>query len=78
MHSLAHVLFTCLHKGLNGAVTFSVMQARSKELERYSRFVYVEYVDSVIWIVQHDESPHNTVVGVFATEDEAASFAEEF
>lgn len=29
-----------------------------------------------VWIVQHDESPHNTVLGVFSTEDEAAAFAE--
>ncbi|WP_104111899.1 hypothetical protein [Arthrobacter sp. N199823] len=28
------------------------------------------------WIVQHDESAHNTVLGVFATQDEAQSFAE--
>lgn len=30
-----------------------------------------------VWIVQHDEFPHNTVVGVFANEADAASFAEE-
>ncbi|TDW28776.1 hypothetical protein [Cryobacterium psychrophilum] len=30
----------------------------------------------VVWIVQHDESPHNTILGVFATQDEAQSFAE--
>ncbi|SOC87841.1 hypothetical protein SAMN05660766_1529 [Curtobacterium sp. 314Chir4.1] len=27
-----------------------------------------------VWIVQHDESPHNTVLGVFATDDEAYAF----
>ena len=32
---------------------------------------------SSVWIVQHDESPHNTVVGVFATSEEANAFAEE-
>lgn len=30
-----------------------------------------------VWIVQHDESPDNTVVGVFQTEDEASAFAAE-
>jgi hypothetical protein len=30
-----------------------------------------------VWIVQHDESPHNTVLGVFATPDEADRFAAE-
>ena len=25
-----------------------------------------------VWIVQHDETPHNTVLGVFATAEEAA------
>lgn len=30
-----------------------------------------------VWIVQHDESPHNTVLGVFASADEAHKFAEE-
>ncbi|WP_242862995.1 hypothetical protein [Curtobacterium luteum] len=29
-----------------------------------------------VWIVQHDESPHNTVLGVFATDDEAYAFME--
>lgn len=27
-----------------------------------------------VWIVQHDESPHNTVLGVFATGAEADAF----
>lgn len=30
-----------------------------------------------VWIVQHDQSPHNTVLGVFATERDATAFAEE-
>jgi len=30
-----------------------------------------------VWIVQHAEAPDNTVVGVFATADEAAAFAGE-
>ena len=30
-----------------------------------------------VWIVQHDESAHNTVLGVFATSAEAESFAEQ-
>lgn len=30
-----------------------------------------------VWIVQHDDTPHNTVLGVFSTEQEAAAFAEE-
>lgn len=30
-----------------------------------------------IWIVQHDESPHNTILGVFPSSREAAVFAEE-
>ncbi len=30
-----------------------------------------------VWIVQHDESPDNTVLGVFATEDEASAFMTE-
>lgn len=30
-----------------------------------------------VWIVQHDESSDNTVLGVFTTQDEAAAFAEE-
>lgn len=29
-----------------------------------------------VWIVQHDESPHNTVLGVFATPEEAHEYAE--
>ena len=32
---------------------------------------------SKVWIVQHDESPHNTVLGVFASSAEADAFAEE-
>lgn len=28
-----------------------------------------------VWIVQHDESPDNTVLGVFATEKEAREYA---
>ncbi len=30
-----------------------------------------------VWIVQHDDSPDNTVVGAFTTQGEAGSFAEE-
>jgi hypothetical protein len=30
-----------------------------------------------VWIVQHDEGPDNTVLGVFLGESEAAAFAEE-
>ena len=30
-----------------------------------------------VWIVQHDESPDNTVLGVFGTSDEADAFASE-
>ncbi|GEM_PF-1159396 len=30
-----------------------------------------------VWIVQHDETPHNTVLGVFDAQEEAASYAEE-
>ena len=30
-----------------------------------------------VWIVQHDESPDNTILGVFATRNEASTFAEE-
>lgn len=30
-----------------------------------------------VWVVQHDESPDDTVLGVFETPDEADSFAEE-
>ena len=29
-----------------------------------------------VWIVQHDETPHNTVLGVFATAEEAAEYAD--
>jgi hypothetical protein len=32
---------------------------------------------SEVWIVQHDESPDNTILGVFATSEEARAFAEE-
>ncbi len=32
---------------------------------------------SEVWIVQHDESPDNTVLGVFATQDEARLFMDE-
>lgn len=30
-----------------------------------------------VWIVCHDETPDNTVLGVFLTEDEASAYAEE-
>ena len=30
-----------------------------------------------VWIVQHDESPDNTVLGVFASQDEADAFMDE-
>ncbi len=30
-----------------------------------------------VWIVQHDESPHNTVLGVFGSLTEADAFAAE-
>jgi hypothetical protein len=30
-----------------------------------------------VWIVQHDESPANTILGVFSSGKEAAAFAEE-
>lgn len=30
-----------------------------------------------VWIVQHDESPHNTILGVFAGSKEADAFAAE-
>jgi hypothetical protein len=33
--------------------------------------------DDSVWIVQHDEGPDNTVLGVFASQDEAAVFAKE-
>jgi len=29
-----------------------------------------------VWIVQHDQSSHNTILGVFATGHEAEAFAE--
>lgn len=29
-----------------------------------------------VWIVQHDESPHNTVLGVFAAEEVATAYME--
>lgn len=29
-----------------------------------------------VWIVQHDESAHNTILGVFGSQDEAQIFAE--
>ena len=32
---------------------------------------------SSVWIVQHDESPDNTILGVFATRNEASTLAEE-
>ena len=32
---------------------------------------------SSVWIVQHDESPDNTVLGVFGSLAEAGEFAEE-
>jgi|GEM_PF-1851835 len=32
---------------------------------------------SSVWIVQHDERPDNTILGVFATRNEASTFAEE-
>lgn len=30
-----------------------------------------------VWVVSHDESPHNTVLGIFETQDEASTFADE-
>lgn len=30
-----------------------------------------------VWIVQHDEHPHNTVLGVFATSEEAMAYMDE-
>ena len=30
-----------------------------------------------VWIVQHDESPHNTVLGVFADEGEELAYMED-
>ena len=32
---------------------------------------------SSVWIVQHDERPDNTILGVFAMRNEASTFAEE-
>lgn len=32
---------------------------------------------SSVWIVQYDESPDNTILGVFATRNQASSLAEE-
>ena len=32
---------------------------------------------SSVWIVQHDESSDNTILGVFTTRNEASTFAEE-
>lgn len=29
-----------------------------------------------VWIIQHDDSPHNTILGVFATADEASAYAD--
>ncbi|WP_263971343.1 hypothetical protein [Pseudoclavibacter endophyticus] len=29
-----------------------------------------------VWIAQHDDSPHNTILGVFASPREADDFAE--
>jgi len=31
---------------------------------------------TAVWIVQHDESAHNTVLGVFGSQEEAQDFAE--
>ncbi|UOR01683.1 hypothetical protein MUN77_16470 [Leucobacter allii] len=33
--------------------------------------------DTSVWIVCHDESPDNTVLGVFRTAEEAGAYAEE-
>jgi hypothetical protein len=30
-----------------------------------------------VWIVRHEESPRSNILGVFASEDEAARFADE-
>jgi hypothetical protein len=32
---------------------------------------------SVVWIVQQDETPHNTVLGVFEDQQSASDFADE-
>lgn len=34
------------------------------------------YKGEQVWIVQHDESPDNTILGVFATDKEAYEFME--
>lgn len=34
-------------------------------------------MSSEVWIVQHDESADNTVLGVFGSQSQAQSFAEE-
>jgi hypothetical protein len=34
-------------------------------------------MEATVWIVQHDESPHNTVLAVLATAIEAQQFAEQ-
>ncbi|WP_141692788.1 hypothetical protein [Leifsonia xyli] len=36
-----------------------------------------EAVANLVWIICQDESPHNTVLGVFANEAQASQFAEE-
>ena len=38
---------------------------------------YIFRVTLTVWIVQHDESPDNTILGVFATSEAAAEFAEQ-
>ncbi|WIE54782.1 hypothetical protein [Curtobacterium sp. MCBD17_003] len=48
------------------------MSKRSPELPFFRR--PKPYAGEEVWIVQHDDSPHNTVVGVFATADEADAF----
>jgi hypothetical protein len=32
---------------------------------------------TIVWVVQHDQGPDNTILGVFAAEDEASRFAED-
>lgn len=32
---------------------------------------------SMVWIAQHDASPHNTILGVFCCQQSAADFADE-
>ena len=34
-------------------------------------------MEPTVWIVQHDESPHNTILAVLASSDEAQVFAEQ-